>query len=151
MSYHILGQLAGEVHSREGIYCLPDIVVDVCSDVNLIPEGVAKKLGLVYSHTNVFNFRTPTGEQVPIQYYTYFLLMIAGVTMKVRAYIIPKVVITTFPLLLGLNWMNEVHDDLQHLSLVCRLGGYETLIKGVRKRHKSAKKKVVVMCYGSSN
>ena len=148
MGSPLLYQTVGKVHSREGIYYLPDIVVDVCSDVNLIPEDVAGKLGLVYSHTNAFDFRTPTGEQVSIRYYTYFLLTIAGVTMKVKAYIIPKVVVTTFPLLLGLNWMKEVHDDLQHHRLVYRSGGYETLVKGMRKRYKLVKKKIVVVEVG---
>ena len=133
MGSPLLGQTAGKVHSRERIFHLPDIVVDVCSDVNLIPEKVASKLGLVNNHTNDFDFRTPTGEQVPIRYYTNFLLTIAGVTIKVKAYIIPKVVVTAFPLLLGLNWLKEVHDDLQYHRLVCRFRGYEPLIKGMRK------------------
>ena len=68
--------------------------MNVCSDINLIPEEVACKLALTYNRTDAFGFRTPTGEQVPIRYYAY-------------AYVIPKVVITTFPLLLGLNWMKE--------------------------------------------
>ena len=68
--------------------------------------------------------------------------------MKVKAYVIPKVVVTTFPLLLGLNWMKEVHDDLQHHSLVYRPGGYETLVKGMRKRYKPVKKKMVVVEIG---
>ena len=40
--------------------------------------------------------------------------------------------------------MNEVHDDLQHHSLVYRPGGYETLVKGMRKRYQSVKRKMVV-------
>ena len=149
MGSPLLGQTAGKVHSRERIFHLPDIVVDVCSDVNLIPEKVASKLGLVNNHTNDFDFRTPTGERVSIRYYTNFLLTIAGVTMKVKAYIIPKVVMTTFPLLLGLNWLKEVHDDLQHYRLRCRFGGYETLIKGMRKsKPVKKKKKIVVMEVG---
>ena len=90
-------------NSRQGSFTRRDISSSwyCCrcqEDVNLILEELAGKLGLVYSHNNAFDFRTPTGEQVPVRYYTYLLLTIAGVTMKVKAYVIPRVVITTFPL-----------------------------------------------------
>lgn len=66
--------------------------------------------------------------------------------MKVKAYVIPKAAIITFPLLLGLNWMKEMQDNSKDPRSVSRPGGYEQLVKGMRKRHKPAKNKVVLPC-----
>ena len=131
-------RIVGKVHSREGIFRFPDIIVDVRSPVTLIHEEVADDLDLVFSHTDGYEFDTPTGP-VPIRYYTYLLLTIDGVTIlvKVKAYVLPMVVATTYPLLLGINWLKEVYDDHQYHRLLNQPGGYyETWERDVIKRCK---------------
>ena len=104
VNFHTEGKV--EVKGKEKH--LHRVLIDGGSVVNLIPDVVARELGLTFcqSKDRMLTIRTATGTTLQIRYYARFDVNIAGVTANIRAYIIPRM--TTYTLLLGRRWMKQV-------------------------------------------
>lgn len=90
----------GTIQVKENTKLLHRILIDWGSVVNLMPDGVARELVLTYwQNDRLLQIRTTTGDVIQIKYYVQFDLTVAGVTARVRAYVISMT--TTYTLLLG--------------------------------------------------
>ena len=98
------------------------ILVDGGSVANLVSDSVARDFSLARCPNDSFAIKTVSGQLIPINFYTKFYLTIAGVTAKVKAYIVPGK--ATYNLLLGRRWMKQVRAGGNYEQ-----GTYE--IKGV--------------------
>jgi len=74
--------------------------------VNLMPEGVARRLGLELEDNDNIVIRTATDETRPIHQCTTFDLDIAGVMVSIKVYVVD--IPQSYSLLLGQHWLYQV-------------------------------------------
>ena len=88
---------------------LHKILVDGGSVINLMPDAVARELGLRFCNADRrTHIGTATGATFGINFFVQFDLTIANVTANIKAYLIPNPAVVTFSLLLGWRWMQQV-------------------------------------------
>ena len=104
-NFHTFGDVVRPQGSPEK---LDKILIDGGAVVNLMPEVIARRLGLLLIENNDIRvlIRTATNEIRPIQYCTQFCIRIAGVTTNITAHVldIPQ----SYSLLLGRRWLYQV-------------------------------------------
>ena len=127
VNFHTEGKI--EVKGRERH--LHRILIDGGSVVNLIPDVVARELGLTFcqSKDRMLTIRTATGNTLQIRYYARFDVNIAGVIANVRAYIIPRM--TTYTLLLGRRWMKQVRASGNYREGTYQIEGFDGRRRGI--------------------
>ena len=113
-------------------YRIGKILIDGGAVVNLMPEKVATKLGLVLQENDDIVIRTATNEIRSIRYCTYFDIDIAGVVACIRAYVmdIPQ----SYSLLLGRKWLYQVKafgDYERNLYVIHDTHGQPHTVKAV--------------------
>ena len=82
---------------------LDKILIDGGAVVNLMPEGVTRKLGLILMENSHIFIRTATNEIRCVRYCTNFEVCITGVTATITVHVldIPQ----SYSLLLGRRWL----------------------------------------------
>lgn len=110
-------------------YRIGKILIDGGAVVNLMPEKVARKLGLTLQENDDIVIRTATNEIRSIRYCTFFDIDIAGVVAHIRAYVmdIPQ----SYSLLLGRKWLYQVKaigDYARNIYTIHDTEGYPHII-----------------------
>lgn len=99
-----------------GIYDLQRVLVDGGSVVNLMPEDVARRMNLLFERSTDLMIKTADSQLTAIHYYVDLKLEVAGVTARLRAYVVPGGGRSSYALLLSRRWLRQ-----------CRArGNYET-------------------------
>ncbi|KAF8446511.1 hypothetical protein BGX38DRAFT_1271106 [Terfezia claveryi] len=96
-------------------YRIGKVLIDGSAVVNLMPEHIAKCLGLGMIENDDIVIRTATNEIRAIKHCTRFDIEIAGVVTNIRAYVID--IPQSYLLLLGRRWLYQVRvfgDYLGH-------------------------------------
>ncbi|KAF8443404.1 hypothetical protein BGX38DRAFT_1272048 [Terfezia claveryi] len=106
MNFHIIGEIWGKGYRNGRAYEVGQVLIDGGAVVNLMPEGVANRLGLELRANDDIVIRTATDETRPIHQCINFDLDIAGVVAYIRAYVID--IPQLYSLLLGRRWLYQV-------------------------------------------
>lgn len=97
---------SGDVITNGKRYGVKKILIDGGALVNLMPEKVARRLGLHLLQSNDILIRTATNEVRNVQYCTHLNIDVAGVVATVTVHVldIPQ----SYSLLLGRRWLYQV-------------------------------------------
>lgn len=106
MNFHTSGNVWGSGYSVGKAYKIGKILIDGGAVVNLMPERIAERLGFELIDNNDIVIRTATDETRPIHKCTTFDLDIAGVTARIKVYVID--IPQSYSLLLGRRWLYQV-------------------------------------------
>lgn len=93
-------------HGKRKGHGIEMVLIDGGAVVNLMPEGVARKLNLELVKNTDIVIRTATSEVRPVRYCVRVDVNIAGVIARITAYVldIPQ----SYSLLLGRRWLYQV-------------------------------------------
>ena len=108
-NFHTYGTIVDNAcagSEREQGVRVDKILIDGGAVVNLMPETIARNLGLCLMENRDILIRTATNEIRPVQYYTEFTIAVAGVVAKVTVYVIN--IPQSYSLLLGRKWLYQV-------------------------------------------
>ncbi|RPB26152.1 hypothetical protein L211DRAFT_847317 [Terfezia boudieri ATCC MYA-4762] len=106
MNFHTEGMVWPHGWKRDSAYRIGRILIDGRAVVNLMPVGMARRLGLQLKNNDDILIRMATNEIRAIEHCTQFDIEIAGVVAGIRAYVID--IPQSYALLLGRRWLYHV-------------------------------------------
>ena len=124
-NFHTLGEVVShDSQGNERNYPLDRILIDGGAVVNLMPEEVARRLGVKLEDNSDILIRTATNEVRNVRYCTRFHIRIAGVTAEITVHVldIPQ----SYSLLLGRRWLYQVRalgDYADHSYVIYDMEG----------------------------
>lgn len=105
-NFHAVGKVWSGGYANGIPYEIGKILIDGGAVVNLMPQRVAKRLGLKLYVNDDIVIRTATDEVRPIHQCTYFNIEIGQVPASVKVYVID--IPQSYSLLLGRRWLYQV-------------------------------------------
>ena len=106
INFHTSGTVWGQGFGKGRASRVGRILIDGGAVVNLMPEGVARRLGLELEDNDDIVIRMATDETRPIHQCTTFDLDVAGVVASIKVYVVD--IPQSYSLLLGRRWLYQV-------------------------------------------